>query len=180
MDCYEKGKKTIKYEMDYLKSSYGKESPTYNILSIDGGGVCGILPALWLSEIEYRTHRPISCLFNMIAGTSTGGIIAAGLSVPSWEIMYDENNVPYYKCSNSRPKFSASDILNLYQNQVKDLFTKNDSWKLFKPRYTDKDRNSLFFNHFGNVRLNKALTELVIPAVDENNLTRTHLFTRYG
>ncbi|PKK70516.1 hypothetical protein RhiirC2_829957 [Rhizophagus irregularis] len=179
MDCYEKGKKTIKYEMDYLKSSYGKESPTYNILSIDGGGVCGILPALWLSEIEYRTHRPISCLFNMIAGTSTGGIIAAGLSVPSWEIMYDENNVPYYICSNSRPKFSASDILNLYQNQVKDLFTKNDSWKLFKPRYTDKDRNSLFFNHFGNVRLNKALTELVIPAVDENNLTRTHLFTRY-
>jgi hypothetical protein len=118
LDCYEKGKKAIKYEAGYFKSSHSKESPTYNILSIDGGGVCGILPALWLSEIEHRTHRPISHLFNMIAGTSAGGIIAAGLSLPSWEIKYDINNMPYIFCENSRPKFTASDILKLYQNQV--------------------------------------------------------------
>ena len=45
----------------------------------------------------------------------------------------------------------------------------------FKPRYTNQGRSSLFFEHFGRVRL----TELVIPAVNENNLTQTHLFTRY-
>ncbi|CAB5348492.1 unnamed protein product [Rhizophagus irregularis] len=149
---YERGKRAIKYEMNYLKSSHSKESPTYNILSIDGGGVCGILPALWLSEIEYRTHRPISHLFNMIAGTSAGGIIAAGLSAPSWKMEYNKD--------------------------MGHLFAKSDSWTLFKPRYSNKDRSSLFFDHFENVRLSTALTELVIPAVDESNLTHTHLFTR--
>jgi patatin-like phospholipase/acyl hydrolase len=185
VDCYEKEKKAIKYEMDYLKSSHSKESPAYNILSIDGGGVCGILPALWLSELEYRAHRPISHLFNMIAGTSTGGIIAAGLSIPSlpsWQILYDSKKNPYYECLDSKPKFSASDILNLYQNQAKDLFTttnNNHLWKFFKPKYTNQDRSLLFSEYFGRVRLNQALTELVIPAVNENNLTHTHLFTRH-
>ncbi|CAB4428229.1 unnamed protein product [Rhizophagus irregularis] len=112
----------------------------------------------------------------MIAGTSVEGIIAAGLSAPSWKMEYNED-MPYYQCSNLIPKFSASDILNLYQNQIKDLFAKSDSWTLFKSRYSNKDRNSLFFNYFENMRLNTALTELIIPAVDESNLTHTHLFT---
>jgi patatin-like phospholipase/acyl hydrolase len=56
------------------------ENEYYTILSVDGGGMRGILPAMWLCEIENRTHRPISHLFNMCAGTSVGGIIVAGLS----------------------------------------------------------------------------------------------------
>ncbi|GBC52327.2 patatin [Rhizophagus irregularis DAOM 181602=DAOM 197198] len=173
---YEKGKKKIKYEIDYLENSHSKESSTYNILSIDGGGIGGILPALWLSEIEYRTHRPISHLFNMIAGTSTGGFIAAGLSVPSWCELYDS---PYYKCSDSKPKSSASDILNLFQNQARNLITIPDnSWSLFKPKHENQDCRSFFSEYFGRVRLGKALTELVIPTVDVNDLTQTHLYTR--
>ncbi|GBC01009.1 hypothetical protein RclHR1_04030004 [Rhizophagus clarus] len=182
IDCYEKGKNATKYEMDYLKSSHSKESSTYNILSIDGGGICGVLPALWLSEIEHRTRRPISHLFNMIAGTSTGGIIAAGLSVPSWEILYDSKKNQYYECSDSKPKHSALDVLNIYQNRAKDLFipvNNNDSWSIFKPKYTNQDRSSLFSEYFGKIRLKQALTELVIPAVNENNLEQTHFFTRY-
>ncbi|PKK67527.1 hypothetical protein RhiirC2_751588, partial [Rhizophagus irregularis] len=180
---YEKKGKDIQYDdVDYFKSSHSNESPTYNILSIDGGGVCGILPALWLSEIEYRTHRPISHLFNMIAGTSAGGIIAAGLSVPSRKKLYDSKKNPYYECSDSEPKFSASKLLNLYQDRAKDLFittSNNNLWSFFKPKYTEQDRSSLFSEYFGKVRLNQALTELVIPAVDENNLAQTHFFTRY-
>ena len=48
------------------------------ILSIDGGGIRGIIPALLLSEIERQTQRPIAELFDLIAGTSTGGILALG------------------------------------------------------------------------------------------------------
>ncbi|CAG8693101.1 16316_t:CDS:2, partial [Acaulospora colombiana] len=80
MHLYKSGKVKINSEMDNLKNSRSNENPVYNILSIDGGGIRAVLPALWLSEIEYRAHKPISHLFNMIAGTSTGGIIAAGLS----------------------------------------------------------------------------------------------------
>lgn len=52
------------------------------ILSIDGGGICGILPAAVLAELErrYLGGASIARHFDMIAGTSTGGIIALGLA----------------------------------------------------------------------------------------------------
>lgn len=54
----------------------------FRILSIDGGGICGILPACVLSELETRflQGRSVGRYFDMIAGTSTGGIIALGLA----------------------------------------------------------------------------------------------------
>lgn len=53
----------------------------FRILSIDGGGICGILPASILAELEHRflSGSSIADHFDMIAGTSTGGIIALGL-----------------------------------------------------------------------------------------------------
>jgi patatin-like phospholipase/acyl hydrolase len=54
----------------------------FRILSIDGGGICGILPASILAELEQRFLSGASIVnhFDMIAGTSTGGIIALGLA----------------------------------------------------------------------------------------------------
>ncbi|MBN9048806.1 MAG: patatin-like phospholipase family protein [Rhizobiales bacterium] len=54
----------------------------FRILSIDGGGICGILPAAVLAELEARFlgGSSIASHFDMIAGTSTGGIIALGLA----------------------------------------------------------------------------------------------------
>lgn len=57
-----------------------KDRP-FRILSIDGGGICGILPASVLAELERRFlgGRSIAGHFDMVAGTSTGGIIALAL-----------------------------------------------------------------------------------------------------
>lgn len=54
----------------------------FRILAIDGGGICGLLPALVLAEVEgrYLNDRPIGAYFDLITGTSTGGIIALGLA----------------------------------------------------------------------------------------------------
>ena len=52
------------------------------VLSIDGGGIRGLIPALVLAEIEQRTGRRIASLVDMIAGTSTGGILACALGKP--------------------------------------------------------------------------------------------------
>jgi uncharacterized protein len=52
------------------------------VLAIDGGGIRGIIPALVLSEVERRTGRRIFELFDLIAGTSTGGILACALCAP--------------------------------------------------------------------------------------------------
>ncbi len=52
------------------------------VLAIDGGGIRGLIPALVLAEIEERTSRRIAELVDMIAGTSTGGILACALGKP--------------------------------------------------------------------------------------------------
>ncbi|CAG8734109.1 42873_t:CDS:2 [Gigaspora margarita] len=174
-------KKELKYETSYLKNSQNNERSVYNILSIDGGGIRGVLPALWLSEIEYRTRRPISHLFNMIAGTSTGGIIAAGLSAPQFKLINETDDYIEYKYSNLIPIFSASDLLNIYKNESKNLFTTSTSWlnipwSKVNNKYTNEGRSTMFKKYFEETKLNNSLTELVIPAANENY---SHLFTRY-
>lgn len=77
-------------ETKRTKQPWPKDKP-FRILSIDGGGICGILPAAVLAEFERRflNGESISSSFDMIAGTSTGGIIALALGqkVPAREIL---------------------------------------------------------------------------------------------
>jgi patatin-like phospholipase/acyl hydrolase len=59
------------------------EARPFRILSIDGGGIRGILPASILTKLEerYLPGKSAGDYFDLIAGTSTGGIIALGLSI---------------------------------------------------------------------------------------------------
>jgi uncharacterized protein len=52
------------------------------VLTVDGGGIRGLIPALVLAEIERRCGRPAGELFDLVAGTSTGAIIACALTRP--------------------------------------------------------------------------------------------------
>ena len=58
----------------------------FRILSIDGGGIRGIFPAAFLGGLEqrYLDGQSIAEYFDLIVGTSTGGIIASGwhLAIP--------------------------------------------------------------------------------------------------
>lgn len=62
-----------------MKEGQGDKSE-FRVLSLDGGGICGAFVAGFLAEIEQRTGRPFGEHFDLIAGTSTGGIIAAALA----------------------------------------------------------------------------------------------------
>lgn len=53
----------------------------FRILSIDGGGIKGVFPAAFLAELEKSLREPIYRYFDLVAGTSTGGIIALGLGL---------------------------------------------------------------------------------------------------
>lgn len=79
------------------------------ILAIDGGGIRGIIPAYILNAIETQTGRPCYQLFDMIGGTSTGGIISSGLTTPD-------------PASNQQQPFSAAYLLNLYTNEGSKIF----------------------------------------------------------
>jgi len=52
----------------------------FQILSLIGGGIRGAFITSFLKELEDRTGRPLAESFDLIAGTSTGGIVAAGLA----------------------------------------------------------------------------------------------------
>lgn len=52
------------------------------VLSLDGGGIRGLIGARLLVELERRSGKRISELFDLIAGTSTGGILALGMVKP--------------------------------------------------------------------------------------------------
>ncbi len=59
------------------------------ILTIDGGGVRGIIPAVLLADLERRTGRPARETFDFVAGTSSGAVVAAGIAagVPAQRIV---------------------------------------------------------------------------------------------
>lgn len=67
----------------------------FKILSIDGGGIRGVYPARFLSKLEANLGAPIASHFDLICGTSTGGILALALAlkIPAKEIqdLYVDN-----------------------------------------------------------------------------------------
>lgn len=83
------------------------------ILSIDGGGIRGIIPAIILAEIEKRSRKPISQIFDLMAGTSTGGIVVAGLCKKDKE---------------GSLQYSANDLVELYQQYGPYIF-KSSFWR---------------------------------------------------
>lgn len=91
--------------------------PSYRILSIDGGGIRGIIPGTVMEYMERYTGKPLHHLFDGIAGTSTGGILALSASVPyrskhqpSRFSIYD----PLPLSTNRQNRFSAREILSIY------------------------------------------------------------------
>jgi len=122
------------------------------VLSIDGGGIRGIIPATILAEIENRTGKPLSKSFDLISGTSTGGIIAAGLSIPN-----EKHN----------PKFSADDLVSFYQNDSKNIFKKGFKYKkIFRSQYSNRDLQKALASNMGRTRFGNLLTNVMIPTYD--------------
>ncbi|WNZ27396.1 patatin-like phospholipase family protein [Leptolyngbya sp. NK1-12] len=52
----------------------------YRILTVDGGGVRGLISAIWLHHLQQQLSQPIQTYFDLISGTSSGSIIACGLA----------------------------------------------------------------------------------------------------
>jgi uncharacterized protein len=128
----------------------GKEA----ILSIDGGGIRGAIPAVVLSELERRAAAPVCELFDVIAGTSTGGILALGLACP------DDNGAPLYR---------AEDLLELYRRDGPAIFPHELLGRirqLFAPKYSERGRRTALERRFGTTRLSEALTEVIVTAYD--------------
>ena len=135
----------------------------YRILSIDGGGIRGIIPAALLAEIEKRTGRPVCLLFDLIAGTSTGGILAAGLAAPG---------SPDPDSDAIKPRFSAVDLLELYEKRGKDIFARS-LWErvssvegLADEKYPSKNIEEVLGEYFADIQLKDVLVDTLVTSYE--------------
>jgi len=131
------------------------------ILSIDGGGVRGIIPSRILQEIEDRTGKHSSELFDAISGTSTGGMIALALTKPDEE---------------GDPALYAKDILNIYLHRSKEIFAKQSvCWKmqtgcgLWGSKYNRSNFDKMLEEFFGDTLLSQTVCPVFVPIYSLEN-----------
>lgn len=131
---------------------------TVRILSIDGGGIRGIIPALVLQRLEELTGQPTARMFDLLAGTSTGGIIALGLTVASPE--------------GSTPKNSAGDLVSLYETRGEHIFSASGWHKLaalgnlLDEKYSSVGLQAELADCLGSTMLRDAIQRVMVTSYD--------------
>ena len=142
-----------------------KTTDSYRILSIDGGGIRGLIPARLIEHLESRLsertgqQRRMADYFHMFAGTSTGGLIALGLTAA--------------RSPGSRlPRLSGADLATLYRidgpkifgDRLRRLWTL-DGW--IAPRHSSRILEDALSERFGEeTSLADALREVVVTSYD--------------
>lgn len=131
-----------------------RQGRPFRILSIDGGGIRGVFPAAFLAELESRFLGGSSIVnhFDMIAGTSTGGIIALALA----------------------HGMTAREALNIYLDRGERIFppavglskmSRMLRW-VFKPKHDQAALKEELLRIFGDKVLDDAVTRLVVPSFE--------------
>lgn len=114
-----------------------------NILSLDGGGIRGVMLLQQLIVLENELNCNICEYFDIITGTSTGSIIAVLLALG----------------------YKATDILELYLNHANKIFKKQFlRFGIFRPKYNDKYFNKILKDYVGNKTTNDLVTHIIVPA----------------
>jgi len=131
------------------------------VLSIDGGGVRGIIPARILKEIETRTNKPISKLFNIVSGTSTGGLLTLAITKPNTQ---------------GNPEFSAENLVDLYMERSKEIFAKpsiirkiKTGFGLWGSKYDRAAYDKILLQIFKDTLLSQSLCPVFIPIYSLGN-----------
>jgi len=129
---------------------------TFKILSIDGGGIKGLYSATILKEFEEKFNCQISDYFDMICGTSTGGLIALALAlkIPAKEIC------DFYELEG--PKiFPNSTSINFFGKKISRRFMQ----QLVKGgKYSDKPLRNALTNIFKESKIGDSNNLLCIPS----------------
>jgi patatin-like phospholipase/acyl hydrolase len=159
-------------------ATYAPVKKYIRILSIDGGGVRGILPAQLLAKLEHklqaRTGDPekrLADYFDFFAGTGTGGILSCAYLTPVKEKM-------------QTPRFSAVQIVDFYIKHAGNIF--NDTLDqrivtlggLLNEQYNAGELEKTFIDYFENVQLSYLLKPCIITAYDIYR-RRAHFFTQH-
>jgi predicted acylesterase/phospholipase RssA len=128
----------------------------FRILSIDGGGIKGAFAAAFLDQIQCGMPNHIADYFDLIAGTSTGGIIALGLGL----------------------RLPTSQISDLYAKEGNRIFPRERvPWWLRArgAKYSNLGLRAVLEENFGDKKLGEAKSRLMIPAL-EAHTGQVHIY----
>ena len=131
-------------------------SSEFRILALSGGGYLGLYAAVVLAELEARVGEPLGRRFDLIAGTSVGGLLSMALAfeVPMAELVKLFLERGEEVCSSRRlPTGAVTRLLDL-------------SRSVMGPKYTGEALRKELTRHFGKRTLGDALHAVVVPAVD--------------
>ena len=129
------------------------------VLALDGGGIRGLIPATVLAEIERRCGKRIAEMFDLISGTSTGGILALALTTPD-------------PANPSGPRYRAEQLVELYTDKGKDIFSRSlvhrllTLFGLLGSKYAVRGLDATLRTYFGDSRLKDAVAEVLITSYD--------------
>lgn len=146
------------------------------ILSIDGGGIRGILPGIVLSQLEKKLQKKVkdpklrlSDMFDFMAGTSTGGILTLAYLTPN---------------KKNRPKLTASEAVNLYLDRGDEIFD-TSLWQRLKSKngimdekYDASELEEALDDTFGESKLSNLLKPCIISSYDIRN-GKPHFFKQH-
>ena len=128
----------------------------FRILALSGGGYLGLYAAVVLAELEARVGEPLGRRFDLIAGTSVGGLLSMALAfeVPMAELvkLFLERGEEVFS-SRRLPTGAVTRLLDL-------------SRSVMGPKYTGEALRKELTRHFGQRTLGDALHAVVVPAVD--------------
>ena len=164
----------------------------FRVLSVDGGGIRGLIPALFLEGLEAALGEAlgetgeaagpwrdrgidvprIADCFHLIAGTSTGGLPAAALTIPDGK---------------GRPKLSAAEAASMYESDGRTIFRRPllrrllDPWGLVWPKYPLAQLAAVLKRPtlIGEAKLKDACTDVLITTYDAAH-SGPRLFTNWG
>ncbi|HBF38872.1 MAG TPA: patatin [Firmicutes bacterium] len=154
----------------------------FRILSLDGGGIRGIIPGQVLAYLETllqeytgNSEARVADFFDLIAGTSTGGILTCLYLCPA-----EINSAGLI-----RPRFSAQDVVNFYIQDGPQIFKKTFLQNLFSgfgllsQKYSDKNLLKYLDQRFGDHKLSELLKPCLITAYNIEDRT-AYFFTQHN
>jgi uncharacterized protein len=162
---------TAKFHVPLFERLFGSapHADAVRVLCLDGGGIRGVISAVFLTELTQRTGKPITELFDHIAGTSTGSILAAFLTTPRLD-------------DPTKPRYTAAEVLQGYLTVTKDIFALKGlrehvhSANLFVPKYHNDAFNGALSSMIGEAYLSESVLDVTIPAYSLSERD-AHLFS---
>lgn len=126
-----------------------QDLPTYHVLALSGGGYRALYTATILKEFEQVLGRPIASHFDLICGTSAGGLLALGLA----------SEIP------------ASELKSLFEDQGKRIFGTRDFVRkrlgfFTRAKHSNAGLHAVLKQRFGDTTIGDLNHRVLIPAVN--------------